>query len=48
GVDGGEAGGVAATAAYQLWQPTSDGCLAAAGGLRCGGGAWREVTYWIG
>nr|GEZ41962.1 hypothetical protein [Tanacetum cinerariifolium] len=29
-------------------QPTSGGCLAAAGGLRCGGGAWRELTYWIG
>nr|GEV61341.1 ATP phosphoribosyltransferase 1, chloroplastic [Tanacetum cinerariifolium] len=47
GVDGGEAGGVAATAAYQ-WRLPGGGCLAAAGGLRCGGGAWREVTYWIG
>nr|GEX01497.1 retrotransposon protein, putative, Ty1-copia subclass [Tanacetum cinerariifolium] len=35
-------------AEWRRRQPTSGGCLAAAGGLRCGGGAWREVTYWIG
>nr|GFC89347.1 hypothetical protein [Tanacetum cinerariifolium] len=29
---------------WQRRQPGSGGCLAAAGGLRCGGGAWREVT----